>query len=330
MEKRKFQSLEKAEEILKEEEKEVKEEIAKIEENIRNLQKKVEEINRESENWTKKLESGTLSAEELSEIYRYADQLSRKAKELLERIAEAEEEKKKLTEVLSEKVKMGISINSIKKRVKEKLDSEERARETRELDEYTRMRRWFTVFFIVLFFPASSLFAQSTTLEKKLFSTPPELVKVLKKREKELHKEEAKIELKRKFVQTLKDDVSFLLNILGEKVKEKEQEQYGERGGKAKRAPFTSNEEIEKVYKIINRLPPDEGGQILSKVKPQIVAFLLLHLNSMQAASLLSNMDVNQAARVVEILYSVAPERARSIFNLMGSSAREELKPKGM
>ena len=64
----------------------------------------------------------------------------------------------------------------------------------------------------------------------------------------------------------------------------------------------------------------------MSNVKPQIVAFLLLHVNSMQAANLLANMEVRHAANVIEILYSLVPEKAKNIFNLMDSSTKEELK----
>ena len=193
----------------------------------------------------------------------------------------------------------------------------------RELDEYTRMRRWFTAI-IVFFFLSSPV--QSKNLEKELLSPPPELVKVLRKREKELQNREAKLKVKEKFLQTLKDDVSFLLNILDEKAQREESKAFGGGALNNRKAMSISNEEINQVYKVISRLPPDEGGQILSNVKPQIVAFLLLHLNSMQAANLLANMEVRHAAKIVEILYSLAPEKAKSIFNLMDSSTKEELR----
>ena len=318
-----MQSLEKAGEIIQEEEREVKEELAKIQDYILNLQRKVAEINEEVDNWTKKLENRTLTADELAEILQYTTQLSLKAQELLKKMTEAEEKEKELKEILSEKVKMGISINSVKNRLKEKMSSEERAKETRELDEYTRIKRWFTAIIIFLFLTSP---VQSKNLEKELLSPPPELVKVLKRREKELQNKEAKLKIKEKFLQTLKDDVSFLLNVLDEKARREENKAFGGRTPTNGETLSVSNEEIKRVYKIISRLPPDEGGQILSRVKPQIVAFLLLHLNSMQAANLLANMEVKHAAKVVEILYSLAPEKAKSIFNLMDSSTKEELR----
>lgn len=323
MEKRKLESLEKAEEILSEEEREIREKLAKVKSQILVLQKELNQINEEVDSWTKKLENSIFPADELAGILDYTNQLSLKAQEVLSKIASAEEEEKKLKEALSEKIKVKISIDSVKKRLKDKISSEERAKEIRELDEYTRIKRWFTAIIAFLFLSSP---VQSKNLEKELLSPPPELVKVLKKREKELQNKEAKLKVKEKFLQTLKDDVSFLLNVLDEKAQREENKAFGGGTLSSRKSIFISNEEIKQVYKIISRLPPDEGGQILSKVKPQIVAFLLLHLNSMQAANLLANMEVKHAAKVVEILYSLAPKKAKSIFNLMDSLTKEELR----
>jgi flagellar motility protein MotE (MotC chaperone) len=322
LEKRKLESLKKAEEILTEEEKEIKEKLAKVKNQILILQKELKQINEEVDSWTKKLEGSTFPADELAEILDYTNQLSLKAQEVLNKIALAEEEEKKLKEVLSEKMKVKVSIDSVKKGLKDKISSEERAKEIRDLDEYTRIKRWFTAIIIFLFLSSP---VQSKNLEKALLSPPQKLVKILKKREKELQDREAKLKVKEKFLQTLKDDVSFLLNVLDEKAQREESKAFGG-GGSSRNAISISNEEIKKVYKVISRLPPDEGGQILSNVKPQIVAFLLLHVNSMQAANLLANMEVRHAANVIEILYSLAPEKAKSIFNLMDSSTKEEIK----
>ena len=323
MEKRKLESLKKAEEILSEEEKEIKEKLAKVKSQILILQRELKQINEEVDSWTRKLEGSTFSADELAGILDYTSQLSLKAQEVLDKIKSAEREEEKLKEALSEKMKVKVSISSVKKRLKDKISSEERAKEIRNLDEYTRIRRWFTAVVVLLFLFSP---ARSKNLEKELLSPPPELVKVLKKRERELQKKEAKLKVKEKFLQTLKDDVSFLLNVLNEKARREENRTFGERTSRGRESVSISDEETKKVYKLISRLPPDEGGQILSNVKPQIVAFLLLHLNSMQAANLLANMEVKHAARVVEILYSLAPEKAKHIFSLMDSSTKEELK----
>ncbi len=323
MERRKLESLKKAEEILSEEEKEIKEKLVKLKNQIFVLQKELKQINEEVDNWTKKLENSTFSADELAEILDYTNQLSSKAQEVLSKIASAEKKEKKLKEELSERIKVKISIGSVKKRLEDKISSEERAKEIRNLDEYTRMKRWFTAIIVILLISFSP--AQSKNLEKELLSPPPELVRILKKREREVQKEEAKLKVKEKFLQTLKDDVSFLLNVLDEKVQREENRAFGGGMPNSRKSISISNEETKKVYKLISRLPPDEGGQILSNVKPHIVAFLLLHLNSMQAANLLANMEVKHAAKVVEILYSLAPEKAKSIFNLMDSSTKEGL-----
>ena len=315
--------MKKAEEIITEEEKEIKEKLAKVRNQISILQKELNQINEEVDSWTKKLEGSTFPADELAGILDYTNQLSLKAQEVLNRIASAEEEEKKLKKALSEKVKVKISIGSVKKRLKDKISSEERAKEIRELDEYTRMKRWFTAIIVFLFLSAP---VQSKNLEKELLSPPPELVKILKRREKELQDREAKLKVKEKFLQTLKDDVSFLLNVLDEKARREENKAFGGEAIGNRRSMFVSNEEIKKVYKLVSRLPPDEGGQILSNVKPQIVAILLLHMNSMQAANLLANMEVRHAANVIEILYSLAPEKAKSIFNLMDSSTKGDLR----
>ena len=323
MEKKKLESLEKAEEILSEEEKEIREKLAEVKNQILILQRELKQINEEVDSWTRKLEGSTFSADELAGILDYTSQLSLKAQEVLNKIKSAEREEEKLKEALSGKMKVKVSISSVKKRLKDKISSEERAKEIRNLDEYTRIKRWFTAVIIFLFLSSP---VQSKNLEKELLSPPPELVKVLKKREKELQKKEAKLKIKEKFLQTLKDDVSFLLNVLNERTRREENGVFGEKISHSRKSISVSNEETKKVYKLISRLPPDEGGQILSNVKPQIVAFLLLHLNSMQAANLLANMEVKHAAKVVEILYSLAPEKAKSIFNLMDSSTKEELK----
>ena len=315
--------MKKAEEILTEEEKEIKEKLARVKNQILIFQKELKQINEEVNSWTKKLENSTFPADELAGILDYTNQLSLKAQEVLNKIALAEEEEKKLKEVLSEKMKVKVSIDSVKKGLKDKISSEERAKEIRDLDEYTRIKRWFTAIIIFLFLSSP---VQSKNLEKELLSPPPKLVKILKRREKELQDGEAKLKVKEKFLQTLKDDVSFLLNVLDEKARREENKSFGGGAIGNKKSMFVSNEEIKKVYKLVSRLPPDEGGQILSNVKPQIVAFLLLHMNSMQAANLLANMEVRHAANVIEILYSLAPEKAKSIFNLMDSSTKEEIK----
>ena len=323
MERRKLESLRRAEDIISEEEKEIKGKLAKVKDQILILQKELNRINDEVDSWTKKLENSTLPVDELIGILDYTNQLSLRAQEVLSKIALAEEKEKKLKEALSEKMKVKISIGSVKKKLENQIDSEERAKEIRELDEYTRIKRWFTAVIVFLFLSSP---VQSKNLKKELLSPPPELVKILKKREKELQNEEARLKVKEKFLQTLKDDVSFLLNVLDEKIQREENKKFGGEAASRGREISISNEEVKRVYKVISRLSPDEGGQILSNVKPQIVAFLLLHVNSMQAANLLANMGVRHAAKVVEILYSLAPEKAKSIFNLMGSSTREELK----
>ena len=323
MERRKLESLRRAEDIISEEEKEIKGKLAKVKDQILILQKELNRINDEVDSWTKKLENSTLPVDELIGILGYTNQLSLRAQEVLSKIALAEEKEKKLKEALSEKMKVKISIGSVKKKLENQIDSEERAKEIRELDEYTRIKRWFTAVIIFLFLSSP---VQSKNLEKGLLSPPPELVKVLRKREKELKNRETKLKVKEKFLQTLRDDASFLLNVLDEKTQREENKKFGGEAASRGREISISNEEIKRVYKVISRPSPDEGGQILSNVKPQIVAFLLLHVNSMQAANLLANMEVRHAAKVVEILYSLAPEKAKSIFNLMDSSTRENLK----
>ena len=51
-----------------------------------------------------------------------------------------EEEEENLKRILSNKIRMKISINSVKNRLENRMLSEEIAKETRELDEYTRVK----------------------------------------------------------------------------------------------------------------------------------------------------------------------------------------------
>jgi len=140
LEKRKLKSLEKVEEILLEEEKEVKEKIAELRNQIAVLQEELGRIDRERDYWTKKLEDSTFTVDELTEILDYMSQLSLKAQEVLNKKLLIEEEEENLKRILSNKIRMKISINSVKNRLENRMLSEEIAKETRELDEYTRVR----------------------------------------------------------------------------------------------------------------------------------------------------------------------------------------------
>ena len=140
MEKRKLKSLEKVEEILLEEEKEVKEKIAELRNQIAVLQEELGRIDRERDYWTKKLEDSTFTVDELTEILDYMSQLSLKAQEVLNKKLLIEEEEENLKRILSNKIRMKISINSVKNRLENRMLSEEIAKETRELDEYTRVK----------------------------------------------------------------------------------------------------------------------------------------------------------------------------------------------
>ena len=152
MERRKLKSLEKAEEIINEEEKKVKEEIAKLRNQIAILQEELRKINKERDNWTKKLENGSFTAEELVGILDYTSQLSLKVQEILNSISTIEEKEENLKRILSEKIRMKISIGSVKNRLKDKIASEEILKETRKLDEYTRLKKWFTAVITFIFF----------------------------------------------------------------------------------------------------------------------------------------------------------------------------------
>jgi len=140
LEKRKLKSLEKVEEILLEEEKEVKEKIAELRNQIAVLQEELGRIDRERDYWTKKLEDSTFTVDELTEILDYMSQLSLKAQEVLNKKLLIEEEEENLKRILSNKIRMKISINSVKNRLENRMLSEEIAKETRELDEYTRVK----------------------------------------------------------------------------------------------------------------------------------------------------------------------------------------------
>ena len=310
---RKFETIRKVGKLLLEEEKEIKEDLARVRRRILSFQEELLNIRAEIDGWTSKLKETILSAEEISEILSYIDSLSLKLKEVTGKIETERRKEKELEERLREKKREGISFKSVEKKLEEAIASEERRKETLTLDEYTRVKRWFKVIVLVFFLLPVSAFGSS--IEKNLEKPPPELVKVLKNREKELREREAKLKVKEKFLQTLKDDLSFLLSVLDERFKRQREASYG--ASQAFQSEFQAqplSPEVKKLYKLVSRLPPDEGGQILSNVKPHIVAFLLLHMNSMQAANLLANMEVKQAAKVVELLYSIVPRRAKLIF----------------
>jgi flagellar motility protein MotE (MotC chaperone) len=318
--KRKLETIEKVEKLLLEEEKEIKESLAKVRKRILVLQEELERLREEIDGWTEKISRMVLPAEEVAEILSYIDSLSLRLKEVNEQIERERVEEKKLEKKLLEKKREEISFSSVKRRLEEDVISEERVKETMLLDEYTRIKNWIKAIALIIFFFPLQICAAG--LEDDLEKPPPALVKILKKRERELQERESKLKIKEKFLQILKEDIAFLLNVIDEKLKQGSEVSYGASSSTQGRRIFSP--EVDKLYKLVSRLPPDEGGQILSNVKPQIVAFLLLHINSMQAANLLANMDVKHAARVIEILYSVAPQRAKDIFKKLNSGTREE------
>jgi len=310
--KRKLETLRKIGKLLLDEEREIKENLSKVQNRILILQGEVRKIEEEIENWTNMISKKAVPADEVAETYSYIESLLMKLKRINKEIEEAKQEERELETLLLEKKREIKSFESVERKVKEAVLSEERLKETQLLDEHTRIKRWIkralSIFILFLSFQPS--FADSgESLEK----TPPALVKVLKKREMEIEKRESEFKIREKFLETLKEDVSFLLNVIDEKLKKATEVSYGASSSSTEGTFFPSLE-VKKLYKLISRLPPDEGGQILSNVKPEIVAFLLLHVNSMQAANLLANMEVKRAARVVEILYALAPQKAKNIF----------------
>ncbi len=159
LERKRLKSLEKAEEIIREEESKLKEEIAKLRKQITNLQEELKVINEERDIWIQKLENGTFTTEELTGILDYTNQLSLKAQEILNNIAAIKEKEENLKKILSDKMRIKISIDSVKARLKDKITSEETLREIRKLDDYTKLKRWFAATIIFIPFPyLSSIF----------------------------------------------------------------------------------------------------------------------------------------------------------------------------
>ena len=78
--------------------------------------------------------------------------MSLKVQEILNSISTIEEKEENLKRILSEKIRMKISIGSVKNRLKDKIASEEILKETRKLDEYTRLKKWFTAVITFIFF----------------------------------------------------------------------------------------------------------------------------------------------------------------------------------
>jgi flagellar motility protein MotE (MotC chaperone) len=317
---RKLEAIRKAEDIIDKDKRNIEEKLALIREKIHSLKKELENINSEREKWVAEIGGKSFERYELMEVMDYIRALDEKVNEVSARIEELEKEELLWQEKLKEKLKEKISLESIKNKLKEELKREEIIEETRKLDEHTALKNWFQKLSILLIIllPSFAFSANLKDIEKKVFKTPPEILKVLKKRKSELEKEKAKLEIEKKYLLTLKKDTSFLLDVLREKIKKTENSFYSSTTNTAGAKPEFSDEELNKLYKIVSRLPEDEGGQILSNVAPQTVAFLLLHVNSMKAAGLLANMETSKAAKVLEILYSLAPEKAKRIFNSLG------------